>query len=122
MKPGIAFKGGKTHTVRVMSYDRAMIDVIIRLVEISRKILAAFIQKRSGQDLHEFKASVSMSRQMKPGFAFQQHDLFIRASGNLDLAPLETWPQPLPWTDLAVLHGSWEFDSQFRVSGLCPLN
>lgn len=121
MKPSIAFKGGKTDTVRFLPDDRPMIDLGPGLVEIAWKIPATLVGQRSRQNLHEFEASMPVSRQMKPRSAFQQHDFFVRITGNLDLAPCEAWSQPSPWTDLAVTHRPWKFYSQIRVLSDGPL-
>ena len=45
MKPCVAFKSCKTDAIRFMPHDRAMIDIVARLVEIPREIPTSLIQK-----------------------------------------------------------------------------
>lgn len=45
MKPRVTFESGKTDAIRFMPNDRTMIDIVVRLVEISRKIQASLIHE-----------------------------------------------------------------------------
>src|SRR5690606_10594003 len=90
-------------------------NVRSRLVQIARQIPPAFIGKRSIKYLHELHVGVAMSRQAQPGPAFEQHDLSLRASGNLDLAPFETGAEPAPGADLTVTYRLRKFYSQRRL-------
>ena len=45
MKPCVAFKSCKTDAIRFLPHDRAMIDIVARLVEIPREIPTSLIQK-----------------------------------------------------------------------------
>jgi len=115
METGVSFDDCEADAFRFFAHNGLVVDCVISLIQIPRKVLATLVGQRPGKDLGELQTGMSMGRQMESSPTLEQHHFGVGAPGNPDLAPMEAWREPPPGANLAVEHGTREFDTQSRV-------